>query len=189
MFPYDIPDELDRIINCDFIIDGSFGVFTKLGKVAAENCLLVREPYLDNSLIDFITRLPRKYKVGGNLWRRLKGKAITKNLVRRDLVQSHLPGEAVSKPKTGFAPPTKWLKEYLEHSKFPVESLISPALRQAKYFDTSYVNKIIDDYLEKPYIDRPLPYMLVSFVVWHRLYIEDFKVSTPTVTLTELLKS
>ena len=57
-------------------IDGSFGVFSKVGKMADANDLLIREPYLEREVVDFIISLPITCKVRGNWIKLLLEKAL-----------------------------------------------------------------------------------------------------------------
>jgi asparagine synthase (glutamine-hydrolysing) len=190
LFIGDTIDDFGSLVTYDFAVDGSFGVFSKFGKVAAEQSLLVREPYMDNSLVDFINRLPEVFKVRGNPWQRFKGTAEKKYMMRHDLGRKLLPQAILSKPKAGFTPPIRqWLQEYLDPGRFSINTLLSSSIKQAGFFNTANVKNLIDECLNKSWrrsSSDPL-YMLLLFAVWHRLYIDKFTAASPTATLTELL--
>jgi len=186
LLPLDTVDDFHCMVNCDLMVEGSFGVFAKFGKVAAGQSLQVREPYLDNSLVDHINHLPETLKVKGNTWQQLRGTAQRKYLLRHTLGKKLLPHEILMKPKAGFSPPmNQWLREYLKG--LDVNEIMSPSIKKAGFFDLASVENIFEEYLKNPQRSNYGPYMLLSFAVWHRLYIDKFNTENPNVSLTELL--
>ena len=59
-------DDFNRILALDLAIDGAFGVFAKVGKMAAHHSLVIREPYLDLDLCAYLTQVPPAFKVRGS---------------------------------------------------------------------------------------------------------------------------
>jgi asparagine synthetase B (glutamine-hydrolysing) len=186
LFPCDTLGDFNCRVFCDLVLNLSFGDLAKVGKVAAGQSLLVREPYLDNFLVDHVNHLPETLKVRGHIWRRLRGTAQTKYLLHHTLGRKLLPQEILSKPKGGFTPPMhRWLREYLEG--ISIDSILSSSIKQAGYFNTAAVKNVFEGYLKNSERSTHGPYMLLSFAVWHRLYIDTFTKEYPTMSLTELL--
>jgi asparagine synthase (glutamine-hydrolysing) len=170
------------------MVDGSFGVFTKFGKVAADKSLLVREPYLDNPLADFVGRMPAKYKVRGSIWQKLRFRAETKHLMRRVLADRMLPEVTLSKTKAGFTPPMEgWLQDFFNRHDIDAEKLLGKSLMRAGYFNIANVNRVITECREGSRMTANPLYMLLMFSLWYRLYIEDFNASGAKVALGEIL--
>jgi asparagine synthase (glutamine-hydrolysing) len=183
-----IADNFGRLVTCDFLVDGSFGVFAKFGKVAAEHSLLVREPYLDNPLVDFVNQLPSKYKVGGSLWQRLNDACEKKYLMRRDLAYKLLPQTTIAKTKGGFTPPMyQWMHDYIIRNNISTNVLLGKSLKEADFFDTAYINDVIQEFRRKSFRRGIQLYVLLLFAVWYRIYILKYSVTGPSVNLTELL--
>lgn len=186
LFPCDALSDFNCQVICDLVVHLSFAVLAKFGKVAAGQSLLVREPYLDNFLVDHVNHLPETLKVRGHIWQRLRGTAQQKYLLHQTLGRKLLPQEILSKPKGGFTPPMhRWLREYLEG--ISVDSILSSSIKQAGFFNTAAVKNIFEGYLKNLERSTHGPYMLLSFAVWHRLYIDKFTTEYPTMSLTELL--
>jgi hypothetical protein len=184
----DITEDFDRLVAWDLLVDGAYGVFAKFGKIAADRSLVVREPYLDNPLVDFVNRLPEKYKVRGSLWQRLKFSAETKHLMRRGLADKMLPPETLSKTKAGFTPPmVGWLREYFGRSHIGAEALLGKTLKGSGILDIKFIDEIIKEFRGGSRPESNPLYMLLLLAVWHRIYIENYDASAPSMTLTELL--
>jgi len=188
--PDDVTSEFSRLVACDFMLDGSMGVFSKFGKVAAGHSLLVREPYFDNTLVDYINRLPEGLKVKGNLWQLLRGAGETKYIMRHTTCREVLPPAVLAKPKHGFVPPlVRWLRETLQ--QLTPAAALAKSINRAGYFDNAYVEAVIREHLSTAPDRREVVlalYLMLSFAVWHRLHIERLAISYPTETLTELLR-
>jgi asparagine synthase (glutamine-hydrolysing) len=188
LIPDDIRDGFDRLVAFDFLVDGSFGVFTKFGKIAAEQSLGVREPYLDTQLVDFITHLPDEFRVRGSLRQRIMFSAETKYLMRRNLADKILPRESLQKPKAGFTPPmTGWLREYFSRGNMNAEILLGKSLKQSGYFNIEYVEQLINECRDGSRRDSSPLYMLLMFALWYRIYINNPGTLKPSATLTELI--
>ncbi|HEY97637.1 MAG TPA: asparagine synthase (glutamine-hydrolyzing) [Dehalococcoidia bacterium] len=184
----DIHDNFGRLVTCDFLVDGSFGVFAKFGKVAAEHSLLVREPHLDNPLVDFVNRLPSRYKVGGSLWQRLNDACEKKYLLRRNLAYKLLPQTTIAKKKGGFTPPIyQWMYDYFNKNNINADVLLGSSLKEADFFDTAYISDVIQEFRQKSFRRGIHLYVLLLFAVWYRVYILKYSITGPSVNLTELL--
>lgn len=187
LVPEEVTNDFNQLVVLDFLIEGSFGVFAKFGKVAAGHSLLVREPYFDTPLVDYINRLPEGLKVRGTLWQRLRGTAGEKYLLRHGLGQQLLPQAILSKPKQGFVPPiAKWLKDKLQ--ELGPDTVLSSSLEQAAYFDIAFIEDRVKEHLSGVADNSITLYMLLVFNVWHKLYIDSLAMECPTITLTDLLR-
>jgi len=155
--------------------------------VASGLSLLVREPFFDNAVVDQLNHLPAEVKVRGNVWQRLRGSAEKKYLLRHTLGREMLPQAVLSKSKAGFEPPMgRWLREKL--NGLSADAVLGPSIKQAEIFDIPSVDVLIGEHLSNVK-DNTMPlYLLLSFAVWHRLYIEKFATECPTMTLTEIIR-
>jgi asparagine synthase (glutamine-hydrolysing) len=172
---------------CDFVSDGSFGVFAKLGKMATGESLLIREPYFDREVVDDINRLPQNLKVKGSQWQYICGTAESKFYLRRALAMRVLPRETLLKRKRGFTPPMKvWLHQRLQG--VDLDKLLSPQVRRSGYFDLSFVEQVLHEHLSGTRDHTWLLFMLLIFDLWHRLYIESFAIDRPTLRLADYYK-
>jgi asparagine synthase (glutamine-hydrolysing) len=169
----------------DFYIDGSFGVFSKVGKMAAANDLLIREPYLEREVIDFIASLPVPFKVRGNWIELLLEKAESKYLLKYQLGPKILPQAVIKKRKGGFTPPLKeWLREMI--CGLPPDRLLCSTILNNEYLNLSYLERIFSEHSNKIRDWTTLIFMILSFDLWTRITIENNYESFPGWTLDEV---
>ncbi len=120
-----------------------------------------RVPFLDLDLIEFVARIPNKYKQNGN-----QGKWILKKSM-----EPFLPKKIIYRPKTGFGVPLRrWLKEELKELLGDLLSVES--LNKRGLFSPQSVQKLISDN-HNGKIDAS--YTLLSLLcieIWCRAYID-----------------
>jgi asparagine synthase (glutamine-hydrolysing) len=186
-----MPDEgsFEDIFNTlsyiDFYIDGSFGVFSKVGKMASANDLLVREPYLEREVIDFIVNLPVKCKVRGNLIKLLLERAESKYLIKYKLGPKILPQALIKKRKGGFTPPLKeWLRERI--CSLPPDRLLCSTILNNEYLNLSFLERIFSENSNKIKDWTTFIFMVLSFDLWTRIIIENNYEYFPGWTLDEV---
>lgn len=169
----------------DFYVDGSFGVFSKVGKMAAAHDLVVREPYLERGVSDFIASLPVRSRVKGNGLHLLLSMAKVKYLLKHELGPKILPPEIINKRKGGFTPPLKvWLRERI--CKIPIDKLLCPTVINSGFFNSSYVDKILVEHANGTRDWSTIIFMLISFDLWVRMLIENNCEKFPGWKLTEI---
>jgi len=77
-------------------------VLVKLDRASMLHSLEVRSPFLDIELVDFVRRIPNRFKIRGGTT-----KYILKKTLRR-----HLPATIIGRRKKGFGTPVgRWLRE------------------------------------------------------------------------------
>lgn len=130
-------------------------------KTSMANSLEARVPFLDYRLIEFIESLP------ANL--RLKG--LTGKYLHKKSVEKWLPKKIVYRKKKGFANPiAQWFRNRMR--SFVEEFLLSPNSATALYFDQKYIQNMLETDREGRDQLRRHIYLLVSFEMWHRKFIQ-----------------
>jgi asparagine synthase (glutamine-hydrolysing) len=161
----------DAISTLDFHIDGAFGVFAKVGRMAEAHGLTVREPYLDRHVVDFIALLPLAQKQFGTMFHYLASQSRAKYLLKYGLGPRVLPEMVIKKKKGGFTPPlAQWLKETV--CWVPVDQLLCKTLREAGVFDKDVVDKLLKAHLCGARDWSRIIFLIIAFDLWVRLYIE-----------------
>ena len=131
-------------------------------KMSMANSLEVRVPFLDYRLIEFIETLPPHLKLNG-----LTGKYLHKKAMGK-----WLPKEVVYRQKKGFANPIDhWFRTHMR--TFVEEHLLSPHSGIARFFDQRYIRCMLDQDREGSAQFRRHLYLLVSFELWHRTFIQQ----------------
>ncbi|MBN2459339.1 asparagine synthase (glutamine-hydrolyzing) [Candidatus Woesearchaeota archaeon] len=127
-----------------------------------------RVPLLDHRIVELAFRMPSSYKLKG-----FSGSG-TKYVFRRAL-RKHLPKDILQRKKQTFHVPVEnWLDKDL---KATVQDLLNTTkLFRQGIIDHNQVRKIMDKYNEgKLFYARQL-WTLLSFELWHRIFIEKEKI-------------
>jgi len=169
--------ENQRVINLvDFYIDGSFGVFSKVGKAASALGLLIREPFLASQYAKFAACLPMKEKIHGGFYAQVMSKCVTKAHLREKISRKYLPESIITRKKGGFTPPLEsWLQDFLLQVR--ADERFSDITKTC--LDMSKVNIIFQDFLDNQKFGC-LVFMLISLDLWTKIFIErkDFSDSS-----------
>lgn len=131
-------------------------------KTSMANSLEARVPFLDYRLIEFIESLPPHLKLSGFTGKYLHKKALEK----------WLPNEVVYRKKKGFANPIEdWFRSTMK--TFVEECLLASDSAVGRFFDQQYIRRMIAlDREGKEQLRRHI-YLLVSFEMWHRTFMNN----------------
>jgi len=163
--------EFNRILALDLAIDGAFGVFAKVGKMAAHHSLIVREPYLDLDLCRYLSRLPSRFKVRGSTLDFLTGRARRKYILY-EAARDAVPAEVLRKPKQGFrAPIASWLREWIGDRDS--RALLPALTREAELLDEGFVNRVLREHQSGLCDHGSLIMMLVTLDLWYGIFVEN----------------
>jgi asparagine synthase (glutamine-hydrolysing) len=151
----DAPTDIDRLLYVDTktLLPESLLLLTdKMGMAAS---LEVRVPFLDNQVIDFVRRVPARYRVGRFALKRLL-KAAAAGVV---------PDFVLTRPKRGFGTPMgTWLREDLRPL---VEDLLHPdRLRRQGLFEVPVVNGLLAAHAAGREDHTEAIFSLLTFEVW-----------------------
>ncbi|MFN0085639.1 MAG: asparagine synthase (glutamine-hydrolyzing), partial [Blastocatellia bacterium] len=157
--PYDQPcggsDLVEQMMTLDASHYLSECVLFKVDRASMAASLETRAPFLDHTLIEFLTRLPLDLKLRG-----LTGKYILKRAMR-----GLLPREIIDRPKKGFGMPVaNWVKGELREL---VHETFSPArLRRRGLFNPAYVQGLLEEHERGRADHRKLIWTLLMFELW-----------------------
>jgi asparagine synthase (glutamine-hydrolysing) len=155
-------DPLNRILEAEFRGIFPDQVLTYADRLSMAHALEVRSPFLDTSVVDFVTSLPGGLKIHNGE---------TKYLLKKAALR-YFPEEMVRRPKEGFLMPiTSWL---LGHLQPWVRATLSPErLRVHGLFDAAQVKRLIDRLAEPgaDYVDVNRVLVLTIFQEWFELYL------------------
>lgn len=179
----------DHIANSLYFEAKTFlhGLFLVGDKLSMASSLEERFPFLDNDLVDFSQKIPIKYKLGNlekmkhineNEIKKLRKYKMEfddgKNVLRKAM-SSLIPTQILKRQKQGFsAPDESWYRgENLEYVK---KMLLNNDACYREYIRDSYVEKIIDEHVNKGVNHRLLIWSLLSFEWWCKIFLEGYKV-------------
>ncbi len=132
----------------------------KLDKAAMSVGLEGRVPFLDHRLVEYVFRLPGRWKVKGRT---------TKYLLKKSL-EGVLPAATLYKPKHGFAVPVdEWFRGRLK-------SLLGDALfdggpQRPAYFRRAYIEKIFREHTRGERNFGIQLWALLNFELWYRQFM------------------
>lgn len=120
-----------------------------------------REPYLDQKIFEYLSRLSPDCKFR-------KGKP--KYLLKKILYQ-YLPASLFKRPKTGFRVPIyEWLKK--EWKSYLKTYLDISYLKNQGIFDEEFIKKILDQYEGGKYINPDKLWLLLNFQLWAQKWLK-----------------
>jgi len=130
-------------------------ILVKVDRASMFTSLEVRAPFLDYRVVEFLSRLPKKFKLRGFV-----GKFILKELMR-----NKIPDVVIDRPKKGFGIPlSSWLRTELK--SLCNELLSEQALSQHNLFNYPFVKQLKDEHFSIKQNNRKLLWTLMIFQMW-----------------------
>lgn len=151
-------------------------------KLAMANGLEERFPFLDNDLVDFAQKIPVKHKLGnlemmksldentaGNKKKAYQEFDDGKNVLRKAMLEI-LPEKIVNRKKQGFsAPDENWYRG--ENADFVKNLLLKQKTVSSEFISKKYIEKIIDEHINKRINHRLLIWSFMNFEWWCKLFL------------------
>ncbi|MDI6782159.1 MAG: asparagine synthase (glutamine-hydrolyzing) [bacterium] len=160
-------DPLDKIFYVDvkmFLMDN---LMTKVDRSSMAVGLETVKPFLDKELMDFVGRIPSRFKIKGTTGRNTK-------YILKKAISNLVPMDVIEKKKQGFEPPiVEWLRGELKG--FAQEILFDSKTRQRGYFNFNYIDQIWKEHQNKAADHTIRIWELLVFEMWYRYFIEGEK--------------
>ena len=130
-------------------------ILVKVDRASMASSLEVRAPFLDYTLVDFISSLPSKYKLHN----------LTPKFILKKLMAGKLPAEIINRKKKGFGVPlAMWLKDDLRG--FMIDLLSREKINREGFFRYPYIESLIKDHLSGRVDNRKKLWPLLVFEMW-----------------------
>ena len=156
-------------------------------KLAMAHGLEERFPFLDNDLVDFVQKMPVKYKLGNlELMKKIDENVVGnkrklyqqyddgKNVLRKAM-QNILPQEILQRKKQGFsAPDESWYRG--ENAQYVKELLLGKNIVSHEYIKPKFIEQILHEHTQMGVNHRLLLWSLMNFEWWCRIFINGEKV-------------
>jgi len=161
---------LNKVIYMDMKTRLPYYLLHKVDKMSMAHAVEARVPFLDYRLVEFSFKIPAKFKMAHG------GKYILKKAMK-----DKLPKEILKREKQPFLVPlNKWYEEKLK-------DLTEPIFEQSevfkKYFDPKAVKRIEEGYEKSKFYYGRQIWALLSFALWHKLYIENDEMKKPNLNI------
>ncbi len=154
-------DRLDWILNADMHTYLPDDELRKTDRLSMWHSLEVRVPFLDHKLVEFVATIPSKYKLKG--WE--------KKYILIQALKGLVPEQILSRRKQGFSIPLAgWLRGPLREV---AQTYLSPsALKEVGLFNVEAVQGLLKDHNALVRNHETKIWTLLTFVIWHRLYVQ-----------------
>jgi asparagine synthase (glutamine-hydrolysing) len=161
-------DDLDAI---DYATIKSYleeDILVKVDRMSMAVSLEVRCPLLDQELASLVERIPSHLKMNGRDTKYI----FKKMVVRKGLI----PREIAMRKKQGFGAPIEaWMKgEWKEMVSQVLDPLVTK--NYTGLFDADHVRSLAAE----PYLNSNKLFSLITFVLWHRMYVDGEKMNNPS---------
>ena len=151
-------------------------------KLSMANSLEERFPFLDNDLVNFAQRIPVRHKLGHlELRKRLDENVIGnkkllyqqfddgKNVLRKAMSEI-LPPSIINRKKQGFSSPDEsWYRG--ENAEYVKKTLLGEKSVSSDFVQKKYVERIIDEHMNKGSNHRLVLWSLLCFEWWCRKFM------------------
>lgn len=155
-------DPLSRLLYLDTRTYLAGDILTKVDRMSMATSLEVRAPLLDHLLVEWVARLPIRYK-----YRDGQRKFMLKKLAGR----LGIPSGLLHRPKRGFALPlVHWMREDLKDTLLPI--LLEPRTLQRGYFRPEAVRSVMDEHHRGGRDHAGILWMMLVLELWHRNFLE-----------------
>ncbi len=135
-------------------------ILHKVDRASMAVSLETRSPFLDRELVEFIARLPARWK--------LRADGTSKVILRRACAD-RLPATTLARKKKGFGIPlAAWLRGPL--SELTDDLLSSERIRSAGYFSPEVVGRLLGEHRRGLRNHRKILWTLLSFELWRDRY-------------------
>ncbi len=136
-------------------------ILTKVDRMTMAHSIEARPPLLDHHLVEFAATVPSHLRLHDGT---------TKYLFKRAM-RGLLPADIIDRPKRGFAVPLAgWFRGQL--AGFARDILLSDTTRQRQYFNTDYLERLIDRHMQGRDLDLQL-WTTMSFELWCRQFLDN----------------
>ncbi|HYY72449.1 MAG TPA: asparagine synthase (glutamine-hydrolyzing), partial [Candidatus Bathyarchaeia archaeon] len=153
---------VDRINYVDLHSFLPYNLLRYSDRMSMAHGLELRCPYTDHKLLEFLSRIPWRYKLRGNQ---------TKFLLR-EAARDLLPKRILRRGKLGLNPPMgMWLRGKLRPLLH--EYLAPERVQERGYFRSEVVQELIRDHLNRRRDYSLQLWGLISFEEWHRQYLDS----------------
>jgi asparagine synthase (glutamine-hydrolysing) len=137
-------------------------LLVKMDIASMAHSLELRSPLLDQEVVEFAARLPRRLKLRG----------LTSKFVLRRAMAHVLPKAVLHRPKMGFGVPIdRWLRH--EWRDLAYDTLLSNRARGRGYFVPSEVRRYLDEHTSGRAQHQYRIWNLLMIELWHRAFVDQ----------------
>ncbi len=162
---------LDRMLYVDTRFYLPNDMLVKLDRMSMIHSLEARVPYLDHELVEFIARVPPRFKL-----KQLR----TKKYLLKAALRRRLPSASVWRKKQGFnIPKGVWLKGELR--EFAFDRLSPQRVRRMGLFEEEPVTQLLNDHVRGTHDRSHELWGLLALSMWWEQFFEKARDASPQI--------
>jgi asparagine synthase (glutamine-hydrolysing) len=172
-------DNLSRVLYLDTKTYLPGDILTKVDRMSMAASLEVRVPLLDHVLLQWVTSLEPRWKMG---------KQGQKYILRKLAERLGVPRQVLHRPKQGFALPlSHWMRRDLK--ELIMTLLLEPRTLQRGYFNEAGLRRLLDAFFRGQTNEYHEIWRLMMFELWHRNFLEPLEATRSKATADCMLSS
>jgi asparagine synthase (glutamine-hydrolysing) len=153
---------LDAALNLDLNLYLPYDLLTKIDIASMAVGLEARAPMVDHEFVEFIARLPTRFKRSG----------LSTKVIFRQAMKGILPKSILSRPKRGFSVPLDlWFRGHLKDLLRDI--LLSRRSTNRGYFNSNVIEAMIDSHTSGRADHQQELWGLLMLELWHRMFIDS----------------
>ncbi|WP_107687401.1 asparagine synthase (glutamine-hydrolyzing) [Campylobacter concisus] len=154
------------------------GLLVVEDKLSMAHSLETRVPFLDNDLVDFVQKIPVRFKLRNlknvvNVDENSIGKLQKTNdgkMILRKAMKKYIPSEINNAIKQGFSSPDEsWFRG--DSMEFVKTKILNKNARIYNYFDKKTVERLLEEHLNGRQNRRLFIWSLLNFEEWNNIYV------------------
>jgi asparagine synthase (glutamine-hydrolysing) len=157
---------LDRLLYTDiktYLVE----LLMKQDQMSMSTSIESRVPFLDHVLVEFASRLPRRFKL----------RHLTTKWILREAVKGIIPPDILSRPKMGFPVPfAAWMRR--GWNSVARDVLLDRRTRERGLTDTAAVMRLLNDHQAGRSRAGDAIWSLLNLELWYRTFIDGCGVQT-----------
>jgi len=154
---------LHRIMRLDLMMAIAQNDLRKVHGATRSAGITTRFPYLDPPLVDWVNRLPERYKVRG----------IDKRYLFKRAMKGILPEEILRKKKQGFGLPIAvWLRSDKAFQESVKETIFDERARARGWWEPAFVERIMDEHVRGAWDHADSIWRIFVLEKWLRRYAD-----------------
>lgn len=156
-----LKNEMERALYLSAKLYLQDDILVKVDRASMANSLEVRAPFLDHTLVEFISRLPTFFKLH----------RLTTKYVLKKAVAGLVPPRIIHRSKKGFGMPVgRWINGAM--SGLFDDALSEESIRRDGIFDPRYVRGLLDEHRAGRKDNRKLLWTLFVFQLWKQNWLK-----------------
>ncbi|MFQ5880872.1 MAG: asparagine synthase (glutamine-hydrolyzing) [Candidatus Methylomirabilales bacterium] len=164
----DAADFVDATLDVDVGTYLPDDLLVKVDMATMAHALEARSPFVDHQLMEFVARLPSRFKLRGR----------TQKYLFKRAARGLLPPAVRRRRKMGFGVPIdRWLRHELREMSYDI--LLAHRAIGRGYFNKDEVQRLLDEHTQGKASWHYLLWNLLMLELWHRLFIDQSFIEQP----------